>query len=109
MTFREKMAWVAGFVEADGSFSSARLLTRAGTTRQQRYPCLAVGQRDPEVLYRIKEYLGFGLVHERHTSNHYNYRANGRELTQAATAMLWEFMGPIKRAQAVRVIQDSRL
>ena len=107
MRTREELQWVTGFIEADGCFSTARLLTRSGEHKVRRYPCVAAGQRDPEVLYRLQKYLGLGLVHERHTINHYNYRANGFEKTQAIIAMLWDFMGPVKKEQARRVLKES--
>ena len=106
MRTREELAWVAGFVEADGCFSTSRLKTRAGKIRDRRYPCVAVGQIDREVLDRIQSFLGLGLIHYTNPP-HLHFRANGLEKTQAIIAMLWPFMGTVKKAQATRVLEEA--
>jgi len=102
---REHLAWAAGFLEGDGSFSysaSARAMFVSFT------------QRDREVLDRFRRTVGFGKIYGpyRHRPGRalsikpfYQFRVNGFEKVQAIAAMLWFKLGSAKRIQASRVLQ----
>lgn len=104
---RIELAWCAGFVEGDGSFSYS---ASTGT------PVVSIRQNELQPLERVERALGLGKIYgpyeRRETdlsrSPYWNYRAHGFERVQAITAMLWPWLGPAKREQAARVLALAR-
>jgi len=107
MTFipdRERLAWAAGFFDGEGCFS----FSVAG-----KYVCVSVSQTDFEPLLRFQEAVGIGNILGPYDMRkkdrwirkpQYVYRVNGYERVQAIAAMLWHWLGPAKRAQALHAL-----
>jgi len=57
-----KIDWVIGFAEGDGSFGVYK--TKPGVRQE-----FVITQKDPKVLYKVKQFLGFGRV-ESHGAYH---------------------------------------
>jgi hypothetical protein len=97
-TWREQLAWAAGLFDGEGSiYNHEKEPTRAAIK-------LHVGQKDRRVLDRFLVAVGIGKVYGPHkTGTHcemYGYLVNSHEDVQAVIAMLWSWLGPVKRAQA---------
>jgi hypothetical protein len=110
MGCREEMAWAAGFVDGEGSFF---LCLEKRTS--PRYPTFSLTQIDPQVLQRFAAAVGFGTVlgpygpysHGPKARPLYYYNVGGFQKTQAVMAMLWAWLGPVKREQAKRVLYSQ--
>jgi hypothetical protein len=106
MTRRQELAWAAGFFDGDGCFGYT---PRTGI-------CVAIGQRDRDVLDRFLRIAGVGKVYgpyERTSGGLggerlFQYRAQGFEKTQAIAALLWFKLDAAKRAQAIDVLRKRR-
>ena len=105
---REDLAWAGGFFDGEGHVRSIG---------DRSYPALQIRQAGsftapPEVLTRFqKAVCGLGYVYgpmfapERlEHMPQWSYEAHGFEAVQAIFAMVWPWLGPIKRAQFARVI-----
>ena len=105
---RETLAWAAGFMDGEGSFTLGR--------RPARRPQLHVqiGQNHPEPLARFRDAVGVGRVYGPYArrgsgANHsfnprFEYRTGSFENGQAVLAMLWPWLGSAKKAQAKRCL-----
>ena len=61
----------------------------------------------PEVLHRVQAaMLGMGKIVGPNEYGIYVWKTRGLEETQAAIALLWRFLGPVKRAQAATAIRE---
>ena len=101
-----ELAWAAGFFDGEGT----TLFYRPGGTRELR---LAVNQVDREVLDRFHAALG-GISY---ISGPFRYASMGRRRpqwrwqagrfghVQAGIAMLWKFLGTVKRKQAAEALR----
>ena len=109
------LAYLAGFVEADGSMGvycqHDDRWSHGRTTHYQ--PRLTVSQKDPQILYWIKRLVGAGSVHRRgHTSKNnvryhqenimHNYVVSGKP-AQDLVAELLPFL-KIKKPAAYRLM-----
>lgn len=100
---RTQLAWAAGFFDGEGCFS---------LSRSTSYPCVSITQREPQVLLRFADAVGFGKLYGpyRHRTpslsdkEYFLLRAHGYPKVQALAAMLWFRLGPAKRAQAAEVL-----
>jgi hypothetical protein len=99
MSPRLKLAWAAGFFDAEGCTSFS---PRSGV-------CVSITQTDKEVLERFSAAVGVGRIYGPYTSKHddgllrrphYFYRATGHQNVQAVVAMIWPWLGSEKRRQA---------
>lgn len=97
-----EIAWAAGFFDGEGS-TMAR-----GESRRPEYHQLqvAVPQHGngsiPEVLVRFQAAaFGMGRIGPHSRAGMYSWRSCGFEEAQALIALLWRYLGPIKRAQAI--------
>jgi hypothetical protein len=107
LTRREEFGWTAGFFDGDGCFSYSN--STGGM-------CVAIGQRDREVLDRFRRIVGVGKIYGPYDRKPgglggitlFQYRAAGFEKTQAIAGMLWFKLGSAKREQATQVMA-SRL
>lgn len=102
---REALAWAAGFFDGEGSIS-----------RKQ----IQVWQCDREVLDRMCAVVGAGKVLGPYTSHHrsatkadghqrrpmYCLNISSFEKSQAVVALLWTWMGSVKRRQVARALAD---
>lgn len=109
---REELAWAAGFFDGEGT-------TRAHGT--QKWPGLSVPQSGtltdpPQVLLRFQRVFGgLGYVtgpeldaDRPHIKPRWTYHAHGYEVVQAMIAMMWCWIGPIKRSQAASALLQFR-
>jgi len=68
MESRISLQYLAGFIDGEGCFTiTPRLL-----------PLLSIGQRDPTVLHRIKQFVGAGHVSGVTTRNLWRYAITGQ-------------------------------
>jgi hypothetical protein len=97
-TWREELAWAAGFFDAEGS-------THLDRHHNDR-PVVAVGQRERQVMDRFQAAVGLGAVEFRRDRGKpkYTWRVGGFEKSQAVMAMLWPFLDVVKREQFLRVM-----
>lgn len=54
--------WIVGFVDGDGCFSIGLQTNSHNKIGIQVIPSFSVGQKNPAILYSIKEYFGIGSV-----------------------------------------------
>lgn len=105
-TWREELAWAAGFFDGEGH-------SRAGS-RERSGMCLRITRNDSEVLYRFKNaLLGMGSIlgpykRKNGGSDFFEYSLTGGYKVQAAIAMLWPFLGSIKKRQAANTLINGR-
>ena len=102
------LAWLAGIIDGEGSFGAYK--NHAGI----RYPRMTISQSGivrPEMLYRIDKILPFtsnttARLHPNpsHAIGHH-WAIEGYERVQAVLAMVWNWLGTIKRMQAVEALQ----
>lgn len=92
---REELAWAAGFFDGEGSTGTYSKVGRRGSIH------MTVGQDHLELLERFhRAVLGIGSIYGPYKNSKQRYwKAFGHEDVQAAGALLWSFLGPIKRAQ----------
>jgi hypothetical protein len=99
---RRQLAWAAGLFEGDGDVSAASRRHELGLHVTQ------AGSREqpPDVLRRFQIAVGgIGYVRgpfkvEGRRKPKWRYFAVGLEAVQAVLAMLWPWLGPVKRGQA---------
>lgn len=108
---RENLAWAAGLFDGEGCFF---LGGRKRGGRVETWIETRITQAHPEVLHRFREALGMGRVYGpygRSKSNHrpqWQYVIYGLQGTQATIAMLWPWLGTVKRGQASSVLLRLR-
>jgi hypothetical protein len=99
---REKLAWAAGFCDGEGSFNTSRMNI-----------LFSISQVDTRCLEKFKDAVG-GIGYIRgpyqgagNRQPHYIYSTSKFEHVQAIIAMLWHWLGPVKRAQAEGVLRRA--
>ena len=95
---RELLAWAAGFFDGEGC-------TYLHT--QNKQPRILIGQLDTEVLAHFDQAtLRLGKLYGPYQPKGvYHYNTYGFEKCQAIIAMLWPWLGSIKRIQARKVLK----
>lgn len=96
-----QIAWAAGFFDGEGSTiayfpnKKSRYMRLQATVPQS-------GQGEvPKVLVRFQAaMLGLGKIVGPNEHGIYVWKSRGLEETQATIAMLWKYLGHVKRAQA---------
>lgn len=102
---RESLAWAAGLFDGEGHTGSGRGCGFIEVSQS--------GEKGvPEVLTRFKDVFGFGKIdgpyyHSRKVPI-YRYRLGSFEHVQAVIAMMWPWLGSVKRAQAVKNMPNRR-
>jgi len=108
---REMLAWAAGFFDGEG--------TTLGSG-PRRYPGLSIHQsgtltEPPEVLARFHAVFGgLGYVSGPEfdtTGRHkprWTYHLHGYDYVQVVIALMWRWLGPVKRSQAAAVLLAHR-
>jgi hypothetical protein len=106
-TWREELAWAAGFWDGEGSTS---------IVKRDNSLVASISQVDDEVesLHRFQNaVLGIGKIygpHRQKNMNHrsfFNWHAYGGSKVQAVIAMLWPFLGNIKKEQAAKALKSA--
>lgn len=103
---REELAWAAGFFDGEGHTKVMHPVRRYGnkpTTRLQ----LSIAQVSKETLEKFKSAVGsLGKIYgpygpyKQNQKPYYQYTTTTYEEAQAVIAMLWHWLGSIKRNQA---------
>lgn len=106
ITWREKLAREAGFFDGEGS-------TTAEIKKYRVVPFVCIKQAHREVLDRFRRAVGTGKVYGPYQAPgnrkpHWLYRTTNFESTQAVVAMLWTWLGSVKRKQAKDVMLAAR-
>lgn len=107
---RENLAWAAGFADGECSFYLEK-----NSPRYPRTPCFTITQIDARVLHRFRDVVGFGVVMGPNGPYNkgpkarplYYFRVRGFEKVQAVMALLWSWLGPVKRAQAQATLKGE--
>jgi len=103
-------AWAAGLFDGEGNI---RFDPRPG--RKNGWCQMQMAQTDRRVLDRFRGVLGIGKVYgpypQRHEKSkpYFQYSAQGFESVQAAAAMLWRFLSPVKRNQVRATLEAARV
>lgn len=112
---REQLAWAAGLVDGEGSFILARTHGRPTDKRRYAAPRLSVAQCHEGVLNTLHSALGFGTIYgpykpkQPRANPFWLYQITGFEETQAMIALLWPWLGEVKKAQAKRILGEFHL
>ena len=105
---RENLAWAAGFTDGEGCFC----ITRSSEGHVRGRTVFSIGQVDRQALDRFKQIVGIGKIYGPYgpyggtqaTHPHFRFDVYGFEQVQAITALLWTWLGPVKKAQAKSVL-----
>lgn len=104
---REEVAWAAGLWDGEGSTSKAPRLMADGSTKF--YFKMQMGQVDRRNLERFHKAIGgIGKVYgpvRTPTQPRYDWRASSFEDCQAVIAILWKWLSPAKRDQAMEAMR----
>ena len=98
------MAWAAGIVDGEGSFYSSQYRASLAVSQTNRINAV------PEMLSRLKSILGFGFISQQPRAGRlgnlpvWRWVVSDHEHVQAALAMLWPWLGNVKRQQARTVL-----
>lgn len=109
---REQLAWAAGFVDGEGSFTANKNIKHLanGSTTDRRYLRLTVAQKEPELLYRLRDVLGVGCVYRAKRDDRREYchmmECNGVRAFRAA-ALIWPWLGERKKSDFKRALKAS--
>ena len=96
------LAWAAGFFDGEGTTCATRHVGRT-----QRYLKVSVTQIHRETLERFRESVGgLGAIYGPYSTksgvfDQFLWRVSGYEESQAAIAMMWPWLTPVKRQQAM--------
>ena len=102
---RELLAWAAGFFDGEGSTIARTDARRPGYYQLE----LSVPQNGPdgvpEVLSKFQRaMLGVGAIHSM-GGTMFKWIAGGGATARLAVALMWPWLGPVKRAQAEKAIE----
>ena len=111
---REELAWAAGFLDGEGYFGLHKSHGRPTDKRAYYRPYISAAQCDRQVLDRLQACLQMGVVkgpYLRIKKNHndaFLFYVCNFEKAQAAIALLWYWLSPVKRAQAKEALLDFK-
>jgi hypothetical protein len=108
---REELAWAAGLFDGEGNFRTWVANHKATNKALD----ISVAQTDTRVLERFQRaVLGLGKIYGPEYRKGeswkpvWRYRAGGFETGQAVIAMLYQFLSPVKQAQAIKVLKEMK-
>jgi hypothetical protein len=103
-----QIAWAAGFFDGEGSTIAYLPNKKSRYQRlQAAVPQSGHGGDVPEVLQRFRTAaLGMGTIAGPNEYGIYLWKAQGLEETQATIALLWRFLGDVKRSQATAAVRE---
>jgi hypothetical protein len=97
------IAWCAGFFDGEGT-----TFTSSGTNS---YIVLSITQNDPAVLEKFSKTTGMGKIYgpyPRPNGNpFYTYKLERWADVQYVVALMWKFLGDIKRKQAISALSRA--
>jgi hypothetical protein len=99
----ERLGWVAGIIEGEGSISVTSV-PRIGNI--YTYPLVNVAMTDEDMIRRLREWTGIGRVagpfrppsHGTHKP-HWNWNVNKIAHVEALCTTIWPFLGERRRVQ----------
>jgi hypothetical protein len=101
-----QLAWAAGFFDGEGTTMAAVRTDRPGYLRLEMTVPQCGHERAPEVLFRLQAaLLGMGSITGPNDDDMYFWRAGAFAEAQAAVALLWSELGPVKRRQAATAMR----
>ena len=109
-TNREELAWVAGFLDGEGSFQ----VNKRESGRRDWRISIQITQVNREVLDKAARILGIGQINGPYAPKgisrlpQHRFYINGFERVQSVVARLWPWLGSIKRAQAKQALLTWR-
>lgn len=98
---QELLAWAAGFFDGEGT-----TIARTDSRRAEYFQLdVSVPQSGPhgvpEVLVKFQRaMLGVGFTYPQPRGDKYKWCAGGRVAAEMTLALIWQWLGPVKRAQA---------
>lgn len=105
---REELAWAAGFWDGEGT---ACVITRTKNRHRALRASVNQSESNAENLKRFHTVIGFGRMHgpyraksRPNSQGAFQVNFDGFENVQALMALLWPWLGSIKRAQFQRVL-----
>lgn len=102
----EALAWAAGLFDGEGSTYVLRAAGRPGYLRIGMQIRQHGDGAVPEVLHRFQAaMLGMGSITGPYGDGTYGWRDRGFEQTRACVALLWRWLGTVKRAQAAAAMR----
>ena len=104
-----QLAWAAGFFDGEGTTIARNDSLRPGY-RQLQVSVPQTGHTGtPAVLFRFhRAVLGMGRIEPPNADDTYTWRACMFEEAQAVIALLWRYLGPVKREQAAAALRAVR-
>ena len=96
ITWRERLACSAGFFDGEGH---TRCDPHRGSTTTLQ-PRISITQYHREPLDRFLAAVGVGKVYGPYKGRAWSYTVIEYEKVQAVVAMMWQWLGSVKRAQA---------
>lgn len=103
---REQLAWAAGVFDGEGWATSAR--RNNATKAMTATLVLGVGQKHREMLERLAAATGLGSITGPTKPGMWAWRVHGFAKVQAVFAMLWPWLGSVKRDQIGCVLAEAR-
>lgn len=99
---REDLAWAAGFLEGEGSFS-------VNTTGNSKIPTVQAAQVQEEPIDRLLKIFPFGrkygpYQHKRGKQPHYRFTTHTLDHSQAIAAAVWQWMSPRRKQQITNML-----
>lgn len=101
----ELLAWAAGFFDGEGSTFAKNEKRRPDYWQLQISVPQSGEGRTPEVLERFRTAaLGTGRIDPPNEEGVYAWRARGRVDAELALALMWPYLGTVKRSQALAAL-----
>ena len=101
----ELLAWAAGFFDGEGSAIAKGTRARPNYHQLQLSVPQSGGSEIPEVLATFREAtLGTGRMDGPNRDRVWSWRARGRADAQSTLALIWPYLGAVKRAQATAAL-----
>jgi hypothetical protein len=108
-----ELAWAAGFFDGEGNccFNLNKSNPRGSKEYIQPRLRITVAQKSKPMLIRFKKFvLNLGQINgpykNRIHNEIYNYYVSDFEISQAVMAMLWKYLGDVKKKQFKEALQS---
>ena len=102
---RELLAWAAGLFDGEGSTIARADARRPGYFRLEVSVPQSGGDDPPEVLTKFQRaMLGVGAVRPQPDGSMHRWSAGGRVPAELSLALMWPWLGSVKRAQALAAL-----